>query len=330
MCGQMLQHMFIPGPFNAGGTHPPPPFAPQALHDSTTEDVCGPWAHMAMNAMRRGSSIFTSSAKVTASALLALLPHSLLAGSHSLKLEEATDHVGIGTQGWRSRIAKICTAFPGLLHICGDGVGGRGVLGVRGGCKKGPRVTIEHVACGLRFVLLSDMIWFGELTPSCRWVWRMLPFTYNGSARISVQDSRMHKVHTSWNVLSSMEDCFYQPFSGFLVYFQGGRNAVAKGFGTQQQRPPCYLLTNSGCSRPHPLAGEGHRKRRRKKDSPVLPLRPKSPVPHRVPKPVRPCARTNPWFHKTFWLHNTVQEPPAGSAAFLFLNKRKRRAQGRC
>ena len=43
---------------------------------------------------------------------------------------------------------------------------------------------------------------------------------------------------------------FCWPISGFFLYFQGGRGAVASGLSIQQRRPP-LLLTNGGCSRPH-------------------------------------------------------------------------------
>ena len=54
--------------------------------------------------------------------------------------------------------------------------------------------------------------------------------------------------------------------------------------GVQQRRPPLYLLTNVGCSHPHPLRGEGRRKRERKKIIPVRPLRLKSLKSDKVPK----------------------------------------------
>ena len=61
-----------------------------------------------------------------------------------------------------------------------------------------------------------------------------------------------------------------------LAYNSGGLHSTSSPVSIQQRRPPLYLLSNGGCSHPHPLPGEGRWRRKKNKNSLIRPLRPKS------------------------------------------------------
>ena len=67
----------------------------------------------------------------------------------------------------------------------------------------------------------------------------------------------VHRVRTARAFLATL-------FSIFQVFFRVARTQWPKGYAYNNGGLHSSLLTKGGCSRPHPLPGEGRRKRKKK------------------------------------------------------------------